>query len=437
MNRKTFLRGVGLGTLGALAGPSIGCATTDNAHGIKVALPDYSASDDATYWKAVRQQYVLEPDLHYMNTGGLGPASRPVLKVFTDVMHHNQTISEHDHQSFGGARETTAKFFGTEASEICFTRNATEGNSIIAGGLKLEEGDEVIFENHAHPGGSGPWYNQSIRRGVVVKLFEPDTESVEGNLARIRELITSRTKVIQISHVTAPTGILLPAAEIAKLAQKHGIWFHIDGAQSAGMFPFTMEEAGCDSYATSGHKWLGAPHETGILFIRKDRNDEVIPIAAGSYTGPIPMDQENNRLIADANMTYVKNATRHEYGTRNAASILGVAAAIDFQNEVGRERIAAHGRALSAQLRQGLQKIPSIEVLTPERPELCASIMGFRTPRISYNDLLRVLAAQHRFRLRPVSEQGLNSVRVSTHLFNSAQECELLLASINEIVRKA
>jgi len=63
--------------------------------------------------------------------------------------------------------------------------------------------------------------------------------------------------------------------------------------------------------------------------------------------------------------------------------------------------------------------------------------MGFRTPRISYNDLLRVLAAQHRFRLRPVSEQGLNSVRVSTHLFNSAQECELLLASINEIVRKA
>lgn len=433
MNRKTFIRGVGLGTLGALTGPMIGC---DRTNGITVALPEYNTVSDTAFWNAARQQYALEPDLHYMNTGGLGPAAKPVIKVFADVTHHNQTISEHEHHEFAGARETIAKYFGAEASEICFTRNATEGNSIIAGGLELAEGDEVIFENHAHPGGFGAWYNQANRRGVVVKLFEPDSESVAGNLARIRELITSRTKVIQISHVTAPTGILLPSAEIAELAHSHGIWFHVDGAQSAGMFPFTMAEIGCDSYATSGHKWLGAPHETGILFIRKDRNDEVIPISGGAYTGPVPMDEEN-RLIADGTMTYVENATRHEYGTRNAASILGVAAAVDFQEKVGRERIAAHGRALATQLRNGLNKISTVEVLTPEPPEMCASIMGFRTPRISYNDLLRELASAHRFRLRGVSEQGINSVRVSTHLFNTAQECELLLATINDTVRKA
>mgnify|MGYP003650956089 CR=1 FL=1 len=435
MNRKTFLRGVGLGTLGALAGPSIGCATPDSATATPVALPEYSAATDTAFWKAVRQQYTLEPGFHYMNTGGLGPAAKPVMKVFTDVTLHNQTISEHDHHSFAGARETTAQFFGAEASEITFTRNATEGNSIIAGGLELVEGDEVIFESHAHPGGAGPWYNQHNRRGVVVKLFEPDTESVEGNLARIRALITPCTKVIQISHLTAPTGILLPSAEIAKLAHSHGIWFHVDGAQSAGMFPFTMAEIGCDSYATSGHKWMGAPHETGILFIRKDRNDEVIPISAGSYTGPVPMD-EAHLLVADGTMTYADNASRHEYGTRSAANVLGVAAAIDFHYAVGRDRIAAHGRALSTQLREGLKKIPSIEVLTPERPEMCASIMGFRTPKISYRDLLTRLAHSHRFRLRPVSEQGLDSVRVSTHLFNSAQECELLLAAIHDNVRK-
>ncbi len=436
MNRKTFIRGIGLGTLGAFASSRVGSATTMPADAADAALPDYSAANDAAFWNAVRGQYVLEPDLHYMNTGGLGPAAKPVLKVFADAVHHNQTISEHDHHAFEGAREVTAGFFGAEASEICFTRNATEGNSIIAGGLTLAEGDEVIFESHAHPGGSGPWYNQANRRGVVVKLFEPDSKSVAANLANIRALITPRTKVIQISHVTAPTGILLPAAEIAKLAHAHGIWFHVDGAQSAGMFPFTMAEIGCDSYATSGHKWMGAPHETGILFIRKDRNDEVIPISAGSYTGRIPMNKDN-RLVADGAMAYANNASRHEYGTRNAASILGVAAAIKFHDKVGRKRIAAHGRALSTQLRQGLQQIPSIEVLTPEPPEMCASIMGFRTSRIDYNDLLGVLARERRFRLRPVSEQGLDSVRVSTHLFNSAQECELLLAAINDTVRKA
>lgn len=427
------MRGVGLGTLGALAGPIFG---RDNTSRIAEALPDYGTVTDAAFWNAVRQQYLLEPGLHYMNTGGLGPAAKPVLKAFADVTHHHQTISEHEHDTIAGARETAAEFFGTETSEICFTRNATEGNSIIAGGLALEEGDEVIFENHAHPGGFGPWYNQATRRGVRLRLFEPDTKSAAGNLARIRERITPRTKVIQISHVTAPTGILLPSADIAKLAQAHGIWFHIDGAQSAGMFPFTMAEMGCDSYATSGHKWLGAPHETGILFIRKDRNDEVIPISAGSYTGFVPME-EGHLLETGVGMSYVKDATRHEYGTRNAASILAVAAAMDFQDAVGRERIAAHGRALATQLREGLNQIPSIEVLTPESPEMCASIMSFRTLRISYNDLLRKLAEQHRFRLRPVSEQGLNAVRVSTHLFNSAQECELLLSAISDIVRKA
>ena len=132
-----------------------------------------------------------------------------------------------------------------------------------------------------------------------------------------------------------------------------------------------------------------------------------------------------------------KNASRHEYGTRNAASVLGIGAAVDFQKKVGRDRIAAHGRALALQLREGLAKIPSIEVLTSSNPGMSGSITGFRTPRISYTDLLGMLSTDHHFRLRPLSEQGLNSVRVSTHLFNSAQECELLLAAINDIVRKA
>jgi selenocysteine lyase/cysteine desulfurase len=427
MNRKSFISGIGLGTLGVLTGSGMKTEPTDD---LKVDLPVYDPTKDAEFWRAVRQQYVLKPELHYMNTGGLGPAAKPVLKVFADAMHHNQTISEHDHHAFEGVREVVAGYFGAQASEFCFTRNATEGNSIVAAGLVLQEGDEVIFEDHAHPGGSGPWYLQQHRRGVVIKLFTPDPDSAEVNLQRIRELITPRTKVIQISHVTAPTGILLPAAEIAKLAHEHGLWFHIDGAQTAGMFPFTMGDLGCDSYATSGHKWMGAPHETGILFIRKDRNDEVIPCQAGSYTGKIPCHLPGE-------LEYVKNASRHEYGTRNAASILGIGAAVEFQVKVGRDRIAAHGRALALQLREGLAKIPSIEVLTSSNPGMSGSITGFRTPRIYYTDLLGVLSTDHHFRLRPVSEQGLDSVRVSTHLFNSAQECELLLAAINDIVRKA
>jgi selenocysteine lyase/cysteine desulfurase len=426
MNRKAFIRGLGLGALGAVSAPGLLAKTKTTVS----ELPAYDVSGDAAYWQAVRAQFPLDPELHYFNSGGLGPAPSPVLKTFTDTMAAHQFKSDTGHDTFHEARHVVADFFAAEESEICFTRNATEGNSIIAGGLVLAAGDEVIFEDHAHPGGSGPWYLQQNRRGVVVKLFTPDPTSVEGNLQRIRELITPRTKVIQVSHVTAPTGIVLPVAEIAHLAHEHGLWFHIDGAQSAGMFPFKIRDLGCDSYATSGHKWMGAPHETGILFIRQERNDEVAPIAAGSYTGSIP-----SHLPGD--FTYVQDATRHEYATRSAASVTSVAAAVHFLEKVGRDRIAAHGRELGRQMHEGLARIPSVVVLTPTVPELRASITTFRTPRIGYSELFGKLWGEHKFRCRPVSEQSLDALRVSTHLYNTAEECERLLAAINDIVRQA
>ncbi|HVU35620.1 MAG TPA: aminotransferase class V-fold PLP-dependent enzyme [Opitutaceae bacterium] len=426
IDRKTFLRGLGLGALGAFAAPNL---LAQSAADAATSLPAYDPANAAAYWRAVRAQYPIDPQLHYMNTGGLGPAANPVLRVLTDQIHAHQVACDTGHPLFHEARKVVAGFFAVEPSEICFTRNATEGTSIIAAGLTLREGDEVIFETHAHPGGSFPWYNQQNRRGVVVKLFEPDPTSVEGNLDRIRALITPRTKVIQISHVTAPTGILLPAAEVARLAHEHGAWFHIDGAQSAGMFPFRLHDLGCDSFATSGHKWLGAPHETGILFIRHERNDEVAPVCIGAYSGELP--------YLPGKLVLTPDATRHEYATRSAATVMSVAAAVQFHAAIGHDRIAAHGRALAVQLHETLAKIPDVEVLTPTRPELRASMTTFRSSRIGYSELFGKLWGQHHFRCRPVSEQKLNAVRVSTHLFNSAEECERLAAAVHDLVRHA
>jgi len=428
LDRRRFLQGLGAGTLAALTG----CKTTGApaaAVSTSTPLPAYADVSDAAYWSAVRDQYLLDPALTYLNTGGLGPAAKPVLDVYTRTMLEQQRQGAHGHELFHDARETVAESFGVTADEIAFARNATEGNSTIAAGLKLAPGDEVIFESHAHPGGSFPWYNQSNVRGVVVKLFEPDPESVEGNVARIRALITPRTKVIQISHVTAPTGIVLPAAEIGRLAHAHGIWFHIDGAQSAGMFPFGLRELECDSYATSGHKWMGGPHETGVLFIRKERLHEVMPSETGSYSGIL------DQLPGD--LQYVPTAQRHEAGTRNAASVVSLAAAVEFHHQVGRERIAAHGRELAVFLADELRRMPGITVLTPARPELRGSITSFRSDHVRYDELFGRLMGDHHFRCRPVSEQHLDCVRVSTHLFNTADDCVRLLDAIRTVIRQA
>jgi selenocysteine lyase/cysteine desulfurase len=269
IRRRHFLKLFGQGSL------AVGALAAGYTPVSRPVWEPESVRSDEAFWRMVRAQYPLAHDPIYLNTGGLGPASYRVLDEVQRTMMRFQTVPDTGHRLIEEAREPLATFFGAKASELAFMRNATEANSTIASGLQMSRGDEVIFESHAHPGGSLPWMNRQKQDGVRVRLFEPDTESAAGNLERIAALINPRTRAIQVSHVTAPTGIRFPVAEIARLARDRGVWFHIDGAQSAGMFGFDLHAIGCDSYAASGHKWMGAPHGTGVFYIREDRLDEI------------------------------------------------------------------------------------------------------------------------------------------------------------------
>jgi selenocysteine lyase/cysteine desulfurase len=423
LDRRAFLRHAALGAAGL--GLTAAAAGAEGGG----ALPTFDPQDVESYWRAVRALYPLSPRLTYFNTGGLGPAARPVLDRAAAVTRELQEKSEHGHALHDGARQILARFLGADADEIAFVRNATEGNSIIASGLRLQPGDEVIFETHAHPGGSFPWANQEKLRGVKLKLFEPDPADAAGNVARIAELITSRTRVVQVSHVTAPTGIVMPVGPLARLCHERGIWFHIDGAQSAGMFPFSLRAIGCDSFATSGHKWLGGPLETGVLYVRRERIDDVAPTLVGSYAGELD--------FLPGELKLVRTSLRFEYGTRNAAAIVGLAEAVTMQESIGRDRIAERGRFLAERVRAGLTSVPDVEVLTPANAEISAAIITFRSPRLAFDRLFDRLFKDRKIRCRPVSEQRLNAVRVSTHLFNSPAECDALVARVGEILRRA
>lgn len=424
-DRRTFLRRATLGAASLAAAPGLRAAEAAAAG----ALPAYDERAPETFWAAVRDQFPLTRDLIYFNTGGLGPASLPALTKVEETTRKLQARSEHGHGLFAEARSVAARFFGAQPEEIAFVRNASEGNSIVAAGLKLDPGDEVIFETHAHPGGSFPWLNQQTLRGVTVRLFEPDPRDPAGNVARIAALMTSRTRVVQVSHVTAPTGILMPVAEIAALCRGRGVWFHIDGAQSAGMLPFTMRETGCDSFATSGHKWLGGPLETGVLWVRRDRISEVAAAHVGAYSGELD-GLPGELRIADT-------AMRYEYGTRNVAAALGLAEAVRLQERIGLARIATRIRGLADRVHAGLARLPGVEVLTPAVPALRAAMVTFRTAKIPHDQLFGRLLREHAMRTRPVTEQKLNALRVSTHVFNSPAECDALVAAVEKILRSA
>ena len=383
--------------------------------------------DDDDFWAQVRAQYPLTRDRVYLNTGGLGPAPYPVIDTVQQTITDLQRISEHGHKSIDEARAPVAAFFGVKPEEIAFVRNATEANATVASGLTfLKPGDEVVFETHAHPGGAIPWMSRQKQQGIVVKAFEPDPVSAAGNLERIEALITPRTRVIQVSHLTAPTGILMPVAEIARLAADRGIWFHVDGAQSAGAFPFDLKEINCDSYGTSGHKWWGATHGTGLLYIRQERLDEVAPTEVGAYS-------DNGTFDIPTTFEYNETAVRYECGTRDAARVGGMVKAVEFLNAIGMPRVAAYGRDLGVYLQQTLSSLPGVEVLTPEDDSLRAGITTFRIDRVPYREVYRQLATDYKLRCRIVSERGLDAIRVSTHIFNNRDECDRVAEAVKKI----
>lgn len=421
LDRKTFLRRLGLGAVGLAAGSGLRAETGPTVP------PVFDPARPDAFWREVRGLFPLADEPVYLNTGGLGPTSKPVLDAVEKITQHLQLHSETGHDLLAPARGAVAQFLGADAEELCFVRNATEANSIIAAGLALREGDEVIFESHAHPGGSFPWINQARRRGIVVRVFEPEATSPEANLERIRALLTPRTKVIQVSHVTCTAGLQFPVAEIAKLARASGVWFHIDGAQSAGMFPVNLHAIGCDSYAFSGHKWLGGPHETGGLYLRRDRLEDVALTSAGAYSGELPhLPGEIKPFGA---------AARHEYGTRNAALITGLAEAVRLQRQIGPERIAAHGRDLAAAIADDLREVKDLEVLTPRPAEMRGSIVTVRHARADGEKFFSYLMKTHGLRCRPVTEQGLNAVRVSLHVFNSAEHATRVCSAMRAAAR--
>ena len=272
INRKAFISTLGL------AAPTVFSASCKRKGDSSELFHSFDATQPQSFWKAVQDQFTLREDRTYLNCGGLGPAPKVVQDEVISKMKELQAISESGHSILGETRKVAARFFGSNEEEICFTRNATESNSIIASGIPMQAGDEVIFDSHAHPGGSFPWLNRQNIDGIRVKVFDPDPSSMENTLNRINDLITSRTKAIQVSHITAPTGTLDVEA-IGKLADEKGIWFHVDGAQSAGMIPIDFHVKCHSTRRVATNGWVD--HEVRVLLVRQDRSS---PLFLGTWS---------------------------------------------------------------------------------------------------------------------------------------------------------
>ncbi|MCX6145437.1 MAG: aminotransferase class V-fold PLP-dependent enzyme [Ignavibacteriales bacterium] len=380
--------------------------------------------EDEQFWRFVRTQFPLTDERAYLNTGGLGASPYAVIDAVKAKMDELEKIAEtgHSDELWKEVKTAAAQLLGCDATELAFTRNATEGINIVCNGLPLKRGDEMITTTHEHVGNTVPWLGLLKREGIVVKLFEPSTVSAQENVDRIEQLLTKKTRLISVPHATTTTGQILPIKVLSALAKPKGIWLFVDGAQTAGMFPFNLHELGCDAYATSGHKWMLGPKETGLLYVRKEMLDVIQPKIVGAYSAA-EFD------LAKGTLDFVPSAQRYEYGTVSIPLRFGLGAAISFLQKIGMENIWKRDQSLSTRLFMGLKSIPYVSVLSPESSTERSALVTFKHEKIPFGDLQRHLDT-YKLRTRGVGEGGVNALRISTHLYNSHDEVDRALEAV-------
>jgi cysteine desulfurase / selenocysteine lyase len=418
--------------LGALAVPA-GLVLRDRAAAqdfVQIPLPPEAARTDPfhEFWERIPREFPLSDDVRYFNTAGLGIPPFEVLQRVQEVALEVATSGElHRSEHLETARSALARLLHVEPDTIALTRNATEGMNLVARGLDLAPGDEVLMTTHEHPGGAAPWVALAKDVGIQLRLYDP-TGDPRRDAEALWKQASVRTRVVMVSHVLSTTGAVMPVAEIASEARRRGLWCVIDGAQAAGILPLDLAGLGVDAYVASGHKWLLGPVETGFLYIRRERLPELHTRFAGAYAADAA-----GWSLEESRIEFLGTASRFEYGTRSPSQAAGLAAAIGWQEAVGIDLIRARATALASRFRTAIDGLPGIEVLTPASAVDVAPIVTFRVTRRPNTQVFDWLRQELGMRVRIVSECRLNAVRASFHLVDRRPDVDWMVEGVRAL----
>ena len=378
--------------------------------------------DSEAYWELVKAQFTFVPGLYYFNNASLGPSPELVADA---TENFRRTLDGFPSKYMWGGwntdkeqvREKAGQAVGASPEEIALIHNTTEGMNVIAASMDLEPGDEVILADHEHTSGTVPWKYWQETKGIkLVRPTLPMMPESPGEIVDVyRQAITPRTRVISMCHMVNTNGMILPVRDVVELARPRNILVAVDGAQTAGMFPFDLHDMGCDYYAASSHKWLFSPKGVGIFYARREAQPHLRPlIVASGY------EDESVRRFEN-------------YNTRNLPELLGLGVSIDFNNLLGPERKGARIFDLKHYFREKTSDNPAFNIKTPASDELSCGIstvelVGHRVVQVE-----RTLAEEYNINVRPMSNFGLNVLRISLSVFNTKRDVDYLVGVLEEI----
>lgn len=287
--------------------------------------------------------------LVYLDNGASAQKPQPVIEAmdhaqrfeYANVHRGLHYLSNTATEKFEDTREITRRFLNAGSTdEIIFTRNATGAINLVAssfGGMVIGEGDEIVLSVMEHHSNIVPWHFHRERRGAVIK-WAPIDDDGSFNLQAFEELLTERTKIVAITHMSNVLGTVVPVKDVIRIAHARGIPVLVDGSQAAVHMPIDVQDLDADFYVFTGHKTYG-PTGIGVLYAKKQHLAAMPPYEGGG---------EMIDTVTQDKITYVTTPHKFEAGTPAIIEAVGLGAALAYMMQVGRQDIAAYEAELGA-----------------------------------------------------------------------------------------
>jgi len=302
-------------------------------------------------------------------------------KVNANVHRGVYTLAEEATEGFESARRKVAAFINSPTSEsIVFTRNATEAINLVAnswGRSNLKPGDEIILTEMEHHSNLVPWQLIAKERGAILKFLHITDEGTL-DISELDSLLSERTRLVGVVHVSNVLGTINPVKEIVSRAHAAGALALVDGAQSVPHIPVDVQDIDCDFLVFSGHKMLG-PTGIGVLYGKTEHLDRMPPFLGGG---------EMIRDVQLTSATYNELPWKFEAGTPDIAGAIGLGAAIDYLNSIGMENIRAYEEELTSYALQVLREIDELQIYGPPKR---TGVISFCFAGVHAHDIATIL----------------------------------------------